>query len=99
MKDSATIELIERIDAYIDGLGEDTPDGEDLSALEERLAALQLRLAKIADDRDPAGNATMLECHREDCPECRDLLELAGLIEGTDDDRMPAESQIYPLDR
>lgn len=77
--DSATLDLIERVDVYLEGMDEDAPDPESANALEIRLAALQLRLARLADERDPAGNATLMECHREDCPECAEIIEIAGL--------------------
>lgn len=56
MIDAATLDLIERIDVYAEGIDEDTPSVESQYALSESLAGLQLKLAQLADARDPAGN-------------------------------------------
>lgn len=61
------------------------PDAEEAYELEEAVAALGLRLAELADRRDPAGDS-QAGANAADEPY-------------VDDDRMPAESQIYPLDR
>lgn len=56
--DPTTLELIERLDAYRTGLEEDIPDAESLFALEEAASALLVKLERLADQRDPAGNAS-----------------------------------------
>lgn len=66
--DDATVELIERVDVYLEGLNEDVPPAEDLYELAARLAALQLMIGAKTGDAYEAQAADGFLCVELTCP-------------------------------